>query len=206
MPSPHKSVFSLWFSACAAVILLLPGTADGASGQIRYPDPQLFPAWILSLQPQPPPQRGRGRRRRFPTRLPTDRLKYIEAGEHLDKLEDELRKLELLTRDDTPELFAKRWEIADSILKNMRDVTKEFVEALWLESVEVEDLLDGIEAPPPMAPSIGVAVMRGSLDQLRRMWRRWRENRVEIDIQRYEDLQNEAVELIVTVDAMRSSR
>ena len=38
------------------------------------------------------------------------------------------------------------------------------------------------------------------------MWRRWRENRVEIDIQRYEDLQNEAVELIVTVDAMRAFR
>ena len=133
-------------------------------------------------------------------------MKYIRAGEHLDKLDDELRKLELLTRKDTPELTAKRWQIADGILENMQKVTHRFIEALWLESVDVEDLLAGMETSPPVPPAVGIAVLRGSLDQLRRMWRRWRENRVEIDIQRYEDLQNEAVELIVTVDAMRAFR
>ncbi len=129
-------------------------------------------------------------------------MKYREAGELLDQLEDELRKLELLTREDVPEMLARRWDIATRILRDMRKNTERFVEALWLESIDVEELIASVEPIGSMTPGVGIATLRGSIDQVRYMWRRWRADRDIVDIERYEELQNEAVELLVTVDAL----
>ncbi len=129
-------------------------------------------------------------------------MKYREAGELLNQLEDELRKLELLTREDVPEMLARRWDIATRILRDMRKNTERFVEALWLESIDVEELIASVEPIGSKTPGVGIATLRGSIDQLRYMWRRWRADRDIVDIERYEELQNEAVELLVTVDAL----
>ena len=146
-------------------------------------------------------RRGRsGGRRRGPEF--ERRMKYREAGELLNQLEDELRKLELLTREDVPDMVARRWDIATRILRDMRKNTERFVEALWLESIDVEELIASVEPIGSMTPGVGVATLRGSIDQLRYMWRRWRADRDIVDVERYEELQNEAVELLVTVDAL----
>ena len=129
-------------------------------------------------------------------------MKYREAGELLNQLEDELRKLELLTREDVPDMVARRWDIATRILRDMRKNTERFVEALWLESIDVEELIASVEPIGSMTPGVGIATLRGSIDQLRYMWRRWRADRDIVDVERYEELQNEAVELLVTVDAL----
>ena len=120
----------------------------------------------------------------------------------LNQLEDELRKLELLTREDVPEMVVRRWNIATGILRDMRKNTERFVEALWLESIDVEELIASVEPIGSMTPEVGIATLRGSIDQLRYMWRRWRADRDIVDVERYEELQNEAVELLVTVDAL----
>ena len=146
-------------------------------------------------------RRGRGGGRRRGPEFER-RMKYREAGELLDQLEDELRKLELLTREDVPEMLARRWDIATRILRDMRKNTERFVEALWLESIDVEELIASVEPIGSMTPGVGIATLRGSIDQLRYMWRRWRADRDIVDIERYEELQNEAVELLVTVDAL----
>ncbi len=129
-------------------------------------------------------------------------MKYRQAGELLNQLDDELRKLELLTREDVPDLVARRWGIATGILHDMRKNTERFVEALWLESIDVEELVASVEPIGSMTPDIGIATLRGSIDHLRHMWRGWRANRDIVDVERYEELQNEAVELLVTIDAM----
>ncbi len=104
-------------------------------------------------------------------------MKYREAGELLVQLDDGLRKLELLTRDDIPGMVARRWEIATGILRDMSENTEKFVEALWLESIDVEEFLASADPLNPVAPQIGVTTLRGSIDQLRSMWRAWRDDR-----------------------------
>ena len=146
-------------------------------------------------------RRGRGGGRRRGPEVER-RLKYREAGELLNQLEDELRKLELLTREDVPEMVVRRWNIATGILRDMRKNTERFVEALWLESIDVEELIASVDPIGSMTPEVGIATLRGSIDQLRYMWRRWRADRDIVDVERYEELQNEAVELLVTVDAL----
>ena len=129
-------------------------------------------------------------------------MKYREAGELLNQFEDGLRKLELLTREDVPEMIVRRWDIATRILRDMRKNTESFVEALWLESIDVEELIASVEPIGSMAPGVGIASLRGSIDQLRYMWRRWRADNDIVDVERYEELQNEAVQMLVTVDAL----
>lgn len=129
-------------------------------------------------------------------------MKYREAGELLIQLDDELRKLELLTRDDIPRMVARRWEIATGILRDMSENTEKFVEALWLESIDVEEFLASADPLKPVAPQIGVTTLRGSIDQLRSMWRAWRDDRDVVDIELYEKLQGEAANLLVTVDTL----
>ena len=132
------------------------------------------------------------------------RMKYREAGELLIQLDDELRKLELLTRDDVPGMVARRWEIATGILRDMSENTEEFVEALWLESIDLEEFLVPVD-PLPLAPHIGVATLRGAIDQLRSMWRRWRDDKDVVDVERYEKLQGEAADLLVTIYMLLST-
>ena len=48
----------------------------------------------------------------------------------------------------------------------------------------------------------GLATIRGSLSQLRTMWRSWRRDRDIVHVERYEEVQNEVVELLVTYDAL----
>ncbi len=148
---------------------------------------------------------GRGRRGRRGRNSPQaiQRLKYLEAGERLDELDDRLRMLHLLTVDDAPELVAKRREIANRVLRDMRKLTERFIEALWLEGIDIEeDLLASVEPRAPMSTAIGLATIRGSLSQLRTMWRSWRRDRDIVHVERYEELQNEVVELLVTYDAL----
>ncbi len=103
---------------------------------------------------------GRGRRGRRGRNSPQaiQRLKYLEAGERLDELDDRLRMLHLLTVDDAPELVAKRREIANRVLRDMRKLTERFIEALWLEGIDIEeDLLASVEPRAPMSTAIGLA-------------------------------------------------
>lgn len=156
------------------------------------------------------PQRGRGRggrsrrgRRGRNSPQTIQRLKYREAGQRLDELDDGLRMLELLTVDDAPRLVAQRREIANRVLRDMRKLTERFIEALWLEGIDIEeDLLASVEPRAPVSPALGLATIRGSLLQLRTMWRSWRRDRDIVHIERYEELQNEVVELLVTYDAL----
>ncbi len=148
---------------------------------------------------------GRGRRGRRGRNSPQaiQRLKYLEAGERLDELDDRLRMLHLLTVDDAPELVAKRREIANRVLRDMRKLTERFIEALWLEGIDIEeDLLASVEPRAPMSTAICLATIRGSLSQLRTMWRSWRRDRDIVHVERYEEVQNEVVELLVTYDAL----
>ncbi len=151
------------------------------------------------------PQRGRGRGRRGRRNSPQaiQRLKYRQAGERLDELEDRLRMLTLLTVDDAPEIVRQRREIANRVLRNMRKLTEKFIEALWFEGIDIdEDLLASVEPRTPVTPAVGLATIRGSLSQLRVMWRGWRRDRDIVHVERYEELQNEVVELLVTYDAL----
>ena len=152
------------------------------------------------------PQRGRGRgrtgrRRNSPQAI--QRLKYREAGERLDELDDRLRMLDLLTVDDAPEIVRQRREIANRVLRDMRKLTEKFIEALWLEGIDIEeDLLASVEPRTPVTPAVGLATIRGSLSQLRVIWRGWRRDRDIVHVERYKELQNEVVELLVTYDAL----
>ena len=146
-------------------------------------------------------RRGRGGERRRGPEFER-RMKYREAGELLNQFEDGLRKLELLTREDVPEMIVRRWDIATGILRDMRKNTESFVEALWLESIDVEELITSVEPIGSITPDVGIASLRGSIDQLRYMWRRWRADNDIVDVERYEELQNEAVQMLVTVDAL----
>ena len=156
------------------------------------------------------PQRGRGRggrgrrgRRSRNSPQAIQRLKYLEAGERLDELDDRLRMLHLLTVDDAPDLVARRREIANRVLRDIRKLTERFIEALWLEGIDIEeDLLASVEPRAPMSTAIGLATIRGSLSQLRTMWRSWRRDRDIVHVERYEEVQNEVVELLVTYDAL----
>ena len=132
-------------------------------------------------------------------------MKYREAGKLLNQLDDELRKFELLTRDDVPKLVARRWRIATDILRDMRKHTERFLEALWLEPIDVEELIASAQPVRSMTSDIGIATLRGSIAQLRYLWRRWRDDRDSIDVERYEELKNEAVEILLTVDTLLST-
>ena len=46
----------------------------------------------------------------------------------------------------------------------MRKNTERFVEALWLESIDVEELVASVEPIGSMTPDIGIATLRGSID------------------------------------------
>ena len=130
-------------------------------------------------------------------------MKDREAGQRLEELEDRLRMLELLTVDDVPKLVARRREIANRVLGDMRKLTERFIEALWLEGIDIEeDLLASVAPRPPISPALGLATIRGSLSQLRTMWRGWRQDREIVHVERYEELQSEVVELLVTYDAL----
>ena len=133
------------------------------------------------------------------------RSKYMEAGQLLDELDEELRKLELLSWGGSPESAARRWQIARSVLGNIAKGTEKFVEALWLESVDVQDLLASASEAKPVTLALAVPTIQGSVSRLRFMWRRWRDEREVVDLEKYQEIYGEAADLIATVEALRKS-
>ena len=97
--------------------------------------------------------------------------------------------------------MADRSECPGNIAKR----TEKFVEALWLESVDVQDLLASASEAKPVTLALAVPAIQGSVSRLRFMWRRWRDQREVVDLEKYQEIYGEAADLIATVEVLRRS-
>ncbi len=134
---------------------------------------------------------------------PTAEERHRNAGRYLDKLEDEARMVELLSRGDEPETLVRRRAIAEHVLRKMRKHSLAFVEALCENSTHT-DTLASAAAAPGIPPSVAADTIRQSLRELRAIWSSWLEHKNTVEVGRYERLQREAARLVVAVDALRS--
>ena len=134
---------------------------------------------------------------------PTAEERHRNAGKYLERLEDEARMVELLTRGAKPEALARRREIADHVLGKMRKHSLGFVEALCGNSTHTAALASAAAAPG-ITPRVAAETIRRSLNELRATWSSWLDHTNPIEVGRYERLQRQAARLVVAVDALRS--
>ena len=134
---------------------------------------------------------------------PTPEERHRRAKKYLDRLEDEARMVELLTRGGEPEALARRREIAEHVLGKMRKHSLGFVEALCGNSTHTAALASAAAAPG-ITPQVAAETIQRSLRELRATWSSWLDHRNTIEVGRYERLQRQAARLVVAVDVLRS--